>query len=320
MRTATRSTLVAAFAPWPAALVVASLAGCAQTPVRTFDAGTDSQVATVFDAAGTDAWHELRCGDRFCDEAENCRDCPFDCGDCTACSLAPTCTGALSVPVGSERLEAFDNLGVNIVESGVQDWPVDNKCLIPELRMRVRRLHVSDWDPDLLEDSKVNIFCAVAATDGMHSEIFITPLNNDLEDGSDVPLNPTNSTFWGQMDLIPMQTNMTISFECYSTDNGTFGAILDGVAAGATGLAGVPTGYGWAFGVGGIAAGVLSSAITDHTPDPWLRVQQTIDRRAMYELTNGRLWQINGSEDGGDRQMFIEIESWGCADFDPTAG
>src|SRR3954471_11702052 len=38
------------------------------------------------------------CGDGSCNGSETCRSCPRDCGECPACSLAPSCTNALGIP------------------------------------------------------------------------------------------------------------------------------------------------------------------------------------------------------------------------------
>src|SRR5689334_21266323 len=45
-----------------------------------------------------------RCGDNQCNGTETCESCPQDCGRCPRCSLAPSCTGAVSVPSASMAL------------------------------------------------------------------------------------------------------------------------------------------------------------------------------------------------------------------------
>src|SRR5262245_29938888 len=65
---------------------------------------------------------EPECGDLVCDGAvESCRECPTDCDACPSCGSAPSCTGALAIPTGSEPLASFDNGGNNLYESGLSE-------------------------------------------------------------------------------------------------------------------------------------------------------------------------------------------------------
>jgi hypothetical protein len=258
------------------------------------------------------------CGDELCTGTEDCQTCPVDCGRCATCDYAPSCTGASSVPTTSTRLGAFDNNSQALYSSDVTTVPnvEDTNCVVPQLRMRVRQILVNRigvW-PDPLE-----MYCVVHANDGLASEVMITPLQQGLRDGATLVFDPTTALFWGQNGLHTTFNNLTVTYQCFKVTNNSayehvFGAIQDGAVA-AGGVAGP---WGWAFGVGSIAAGLVGAAIsTADGEELRLSVQQTIDARALLDLTNGRIWHIQQSGSGGGLNgtwdWTLEIEAWGCS-------
>lgn len=285
--------------------------GCASStdrPGGEVDAGFTPDASAV-DAGPMDA---PRCGDLRCDDSESCRECPTDCGECPMCSLAPTCTGAMAIPTGSERLESFDNGEETVYESGVEEeYEEDSNCLAPELRLRVRKLTMVE-ERNLF--GGISVFCAITATDGERSELFVTELMQDVSSDGEVTFDPTTSTFWGLEELAPTMSNLTVTYKCFEANSDAFNQVVMGIEEGATDIAESGGGgmYGWIFGAAGVAAGLLADA-TSGTPDTSRRldVQQTIDSRAFYDLTNGRIWQI---EDDLGARIRLDIEAWGCAD------
>jgi hypothetical protein len=163
-----------------------------------------------------------------------------------------------------------------------------------------------------------NLYCAIHASDGASSEFAITPLMS-VHDGDVHPFDPTTSSFWGQTALHTTVNNLTITYQCIeATDNTAYQNALKAASDAAIKAGGVAGPYGWAFGLGGVAASVAAALIPAGGSKVWLDVQQTIDASALLDLTNGRIWQIqqNGTSNSvGTRWNYtLDIESWGCAD------
>lgn len=255
------------------------------------------------------------CGDKICAPSEDCRDCAIDCGECPTCPLAPSCSGAVGVPAGSEYLESCNNEGASSHECGAtESYAEDESCFAPELKLRVRRLVVED-DGGFLGAGSVSLFCAINASDGEKSTLTLIPLQENLNSGESVVFDPSLGTFWGQEGLEPAQRNLAITFECFEANSEAFKQIVDSVGEGAEGLSQIPevanSEYGWAFGVGGVVADVLGQALDGPETSRRMNVELRLASRAFYDLTNGRYFRID-AEDAG-RRFYLEVEAWGCA-------
>ncbi len=264
------------------------------------------------------------CGDGVCNANETCADCSPDCGRCLVCDLAPTCSGSVAVPSNATNLPLFDNGQRSIYTSGVDETtgaPLgtrfeDSDCVAPQLRMRVRQINVVR---DGVSFGTANLYCIVSASDGAHSEVMITPLQTKVGDDSPPLLfQPEASLFWGQG--MPWQTlnNLTITYQCFrAVSNESYTKVFDAIQNGATSAGGIAGPWGWAFGVGSVAAGLISAAIPQGQDQPRVNVQQTIDGSMLLDLTNGRRWRIRGTGDapgpGGYWDWSLEVESWGCS-------
>jgi hypothetical protein len=284
---------------------------CTTTPIP--DAGSDAPAV---------------CGDGVCDGSETCDNCPADCGDCPACSSAPGCTGASSVPSSPTALATFDNMGMSMYTSGVGfgPSPASVGCSDPLLKMRVSQVVVhKNGAPGSLE-----MFCIVQADDGQSSQLMITPDFMKIEDNNPpLTLSPSSGTFWGEAvnGVKLSQFNITVTYQCYmELTPGTLQNVLTAVAGFAGAAASIPGNpYGWAFGVGGAAAAAGAAATATGTgATPLLNVQQTIDSTALLKLTNGYTWaieQTGSTKADGDCDLFescdwdweVDVEAWGCA-------
>lgn len=263
-----------------------------------------------------------KCGDLTCNGTETCETCPRDCGACPKCDKAPSCTGAVAVPTTSTDLTSFDNAGKNLYScgAGLGAAAKDTTCLDPRLRIRIRQIKV---DKIGVWPGTLNMYCIVNASDGATSEVAVTPLQKDLKDGASLVFDPSVALFWGQKELRTTINNLTVTYRCFRNNDVSaytkvFGSIKD-EAVKAGGVAGP---WGWAFGLGGVAAGIVEAAIGSSGGDTLrLSVQQTIDAGALLEMTNGRIWRIQMGGDGGGLNgkwdWTMEIESWGCADARP---
>lgn len=324
------------FGVFALALIHCGRVGTTPTPSDTdvaSDADVESDVEFEMDAdeeaeeqdADPDVERESVCGNFLCEDDESCVECPTDCGRCPECSLAPNCTGSPAVPTGSERLEDFDNNGQSIYEcgAGLGTPALDTECLPAQLRIRLRQLKV--YDNGMTPLIHTNVYCIITASNGFQSEIFVTPRHTDIgDDHPPIVFDPTSSLFWGQVDLIPTDSNLTITYQCFkSSDNSDYESIFDTIAEAAEAAGGIAGPYGWAFGLGSIAASIVADAIGSSSGDTlWLNVQQTIDDDALLEMANGRIWQIRQSGEGvtifEEWDWMLEIESWGCAEPRPN--
>jgi hypothetical protein len=276
------------------------------------------------DAGPPPEQREGACGDGVCNINETCEVCSPDCGVCPTCDLAPTCTGSVALPSASQPLTSFDNGDRVLYSSGVdeQGQPLgvrfdETDCVAPQLRLRVRQINIVR---DGVSLGSADLYCVVDASDGAHSEVMITPLQTGV--GDDAPplvFPPEASTFWGQG--MPWQTlnNLTITYQCMrAVSNESYTKVFDAIQEGATQAGGIAGPWGWAFGVGGVAAGLISAAIPEGQDEVRIKVQQTIDASMLLELTNGRTWRIRGTGDapgiGGYWDWSLEVEAWGCSD------
>ena len=305
-----------ALASW----VVAS-GGCA-----TGSQGADEALApTPTDDAGTGEETSVDpCGDRHCDETggETCTSCAVDCGDCASCTAAPTCTGAFPFPSAPTALASFDNAGRAIYVCGDDVGTPAASCSSAQLKVAVRSLvaHRSGT-------SGANLFCVVTSDDGQASELLVTPLQSGVLDGASFPLSAAQGMVWGQSPAVKLsQFNLTLQYDCYELTQPSQWAGLLGAIGNAVGAVGSVPGnpYGWAFGLGGIAAQAAATALNT-APGVVLRmsVQQTISAHALIDLTNGRTWSIRqaGSTGGTFPATWdweLQVESWGCAEPRPA--
>jgi hypothetical protein len=280
------------------------------------------------DAGPDPATQEGICGDDVCNINETCASCSPDCGVCPVCELAPTCTGSAAIPSSALHLEAFDNADRTLYTSGVDDAGVpegtpfeETNCVAPQLRMRVRQINVVR---DGVSLGSANLYCIVSASDGVHSEVMITPLQPNV--GDDHPpliFPPEAAMFWGQGMAWQTLANLTVTYQCFrAVSNESYTKVFDAIQEGAAAAGGVAGPWGWAFGVGSVAAGLISAAIPEGQDESRVNVQQTIDSSMLLELTNGRRWVIRGTGDapgiGGYWDWSMEVESWGCSDARPT--
>jgi hypothetical protein len=188
--------------------------------------------------------------------------------------------------------------------------PADTTCLDPKLRLRIARV--------LAHGGGGQIYCVVSATDGATSEAAITQKTKSLGDGESNYFDPSTAVYWGQKDLHPTTNNLTVTFNCFLVKSDQWAKVFKAMGDTATTLGGTATPFGWAFGVGAVAANAAAAGIMAGAGDDLrFNTQQTIDKSQLLDLTNGRTWSLR---QGGDCGLFcswdweIFVESWGCAD------
>jgi hypothetical protein len=293
------------------------------TQVCRDDGSVGACSCTPVDSGVTDAKVEGGvCGDFVCNVGETCATCPRDCGQCPKCDVSPSCTGAVAIPTGSTNLTSFNNSGQASYTCGVGTPKPSNaaNCLDPQLRIRVKELYV-EYNGQMT--GTLNMYCVIHATDGTSSEVAMTPLQTGLHDGDRRTFDPGVSLIWGQKGLETTTQNLAITYECLeATDNTSYQKALDAASKAAKDAGGVAGPWGWAFGLGSVAAAVAAAAIPAGGDTVYLNVQQIIDSSALLDLTNGRIWEIqqNGKTNvfGTRWNWHLYIESWGCADALPN--
>lgn len=251
------------------------------------------------------------CGDDLCNGDEDCHSCVDDCGACPACDAAPTCTGADAVPL------SFMSRGdLSVPMSGGAPTPVDaSNCKVAQLKIRLAAITSTDEHDGCgflgLSECPIQAYCVAQATDGTHSEVALTPMSSDIKENQSYNVPPSNGIFWGLMGLQPSRNNITIDYDCFMVEQPSIWASVLMAAGNAAGsLSGVAGAYGWAFGLGDVAAQAAAAAISaGNTGDKHLlNVEQTIPASELMDLTNGRTWSISKSG------LRLTIQSWGCAE------
>lgn len=283
------------------------------------DAGDDASATfPTFPAADAGPG---RCGDGTCNTNENCETCSLDCGECPACSLAPSCSEAVGLPVDpSPRLDLDigEDVDAGPDASVPSALPGDNGCQNAQLSLRIAQITTYKGGGQ--------IYCIVSSTDGVSSEAALTGETKDLGDGESYAFDPTNSVFWGgtggadggtETAFHSTSDNLTITYNCFVVENNSaYSAALNALAGAAQSAGGIAGPYGWAFGIGSAAASAAAAAVNAASGDDLkLNGQQTIAKTELLDLTNGRVWYVRQS--GGNIftawDWELQIESWGCA-------
>lgn len=320
------------------ALATVALSGCAAADAaqpQPTDAAAEASLDAAGDAASPEAAVDARdgaatteaatrCGDGVCARgAETCMTCPLDCNACPTCDMAPTCTGALAVPLTTTALATCNNtatdgtLRTNYAcgaELGVA--PSATTCADPQLRIRVREITVQRGTLDIPR----NLYCVISAEDGAHSELLlITPREvAGNRNTTHINLRPSEGLLWGQGDLYRSIANITVTYGCFlASDGAAAQRVLDAIAGRAGMAAQHADGYGWVFGTVAVLGTILGSALGTIRDAQVLDVQQTIAAGALLNLTNGRSWDIHVRRGNFDLANAIDVhlalESWGCA-------
>lgn len=169
-----------------------------------------------------------------------------------------------------------------------------------------------------------DLYCTISAEDGAHSELMLMTPRGVRGGGhtTDINLALGESIVWGQGDLYRSTSNVTLTYNCYITDDSNRArGILDEIAGRAGAVAEHAGAYGWVFGAVSVVGGVIGSVIGGSGDRQVISVQQTIAAGALLSMTNGRTWTVR-KEEGNVSSAFsgagawiitLTMESWGCA-------
>lgn len=253
------------------------------------------------------------CGDGVCTTGvETCRTCAQDCGECLQCGLAPSCSDAVGVPSSPKKRDDLSQPAGDAGAPGADAGAASGggSCKDPELRLRIESVKVHKGGGE--------VYCVVSATDGSTSEAAVTAKTKSLKDGETNFFDATTSLYWGQKELHRTSNNLTVTFNCFVVKSDAWANVLGAMGDTAKDLGGTPTPYGWAFGLGGVAANAAAAAVTAGAGDDLrFNAQQTIDRKELLDLTNGRTWTLRKGGGCGllcQWDWEIQVQSWGCAD------
>jgi len=258
------------------------------------------------------------CGDSICNNNETCLTCQQDCGPCPACAAAPSCTDSLGVPSSTNHRYDLDINAASTPDlGGASDGgPSGNDCGDAQLRLRIAKVSVSKGGGEL--------YCIVSATDGAKSEVALTTKTKSLGDNDAHYFDPTVAVFWGQKDLSKTTDNLTITYDCFKVGSDAWAKALQALSDAAMKAGGIAGPYGWAFGAGSAAAAAAAAAAASASGDEHrFNAQQTIDRKTLLDLTNGRTWDVRQTGGCGVFCSFdwtVTVESWGCAPWHPITG
>lgn len=307
-------------------IVSACAAGdAAQSPTPDATLGDDAaDVTAVYDApTPLDAMAPAVCGDGVCTRGqETFTTCPLDCNRCPTCDMAPSCTGALAVPLTSARLATCDNTSGSTqrtnyacgTDLGVA--PAATTCADPQLRIRVKEMSIQRGFFDIPR----NLYCVISAEDGRHSELLLISPREVAGNRNTTTINlrPSEGVLWGQGDLYRSISNITITYGCFlASDGAAAQRVLMDIAGRAGMVSQHADGYGWVFGTVAVIGTILGSSLGTIRDTQILDVQQTIAAGALLSLTNAKTWEIRirrGNLDlSGASDLRLTLESWGCA-------
>jgi hypothetical protein len=293
-------------------VVMASGCGAAGTGAQAgAGSGDAGQSATTPSLPVAEAGAPI-CGDSACAASETCETCSLDCGQCPACPSAPSCSEAVGIPVSPLPrldLDIGESVDAGPEGSAPSELPGSDGCQNAQLSLRISQITTYSGGGQ--------IYCIVSSSDGVSSEAALTGKTKDLGSGESYSFDPTSSVFWGQTGLHMTSDNLTITYNCFLVvNNSGWAAALSALAGAAQSAGGVAGPYGWAFGVGSVAAAAAAAAVNAASGDDLkLNGQQTISKSELLDLTNGRVWNVR--ESGGDIfskwDWELQIESWGCA-------
>jgi hypothetical protein len=263
------------------------------------------------------------CGDGVCNGSENCETCPVDCGQCQACSLAPSCTNGASLPTQLTPLPSLDcadtDGGVPRCGVGVDGGPPiqSTDCLAPQLKIGLADIRV------VLNGvgGSLDMFCMISADDGHTSELVITTEQMGIGDHASAILVPTSQgTFWGQSVGTPKlsQFPLTINYQCYEVDSPSAWQSALGAISQTAGMVAMAPGnpYGWIFGAAAAGAAAAQAGLAaGNGISLRLNYQQTIDPSSFLEMTNGSTWSVeqSGQANGHNWDWALDMQSWGCS-------
>lgn len=282
-----------------------------------------ADVTAVYDTTPLDAVVNPVCGDGLCTRGrETCETCPLDCNRCPTCDMAPSCTGALAVPLTSARLPSCDNTSGSTqrtnyacgTDLGVA--PSATTCADPQLRIRVKEISIQrGWF-----DIPRNLYCVISAEDGRHSELLLISPREVAgnQRTTTINLRPSEGVLWGQGDLYRSISNITITYGCYlASDGAAAQRVLNDIAGRAGMVSQHADGYGWVFGTVAVIGTILGSSLGTIRDSQILDVQQTIAAGALLSLTNAKTWEIHIRQGNlslsGASDLRLTLESWGCA-------
>jgi hypothetical protein len=173
-----------------------------------------------------------------------------------------------------------------------------------------------------------NIYCIISSSDGASSEVAFTQKTGDISEGSTQYFAPETATVWGQMGLKKSTNNITVTFNCWTVKSDAAANVLNAISDAAKAAGGIPgiggPAYGWAFGLGSVAASAAAAGASAANANdaPRFDQQQTIPASALLDLANGRTWEVRWATK--DQCWFhncfdwtMTLQAWGCADAAP---
>jgi hypothetical protein len=293
------------------------------------DAAVDGLEDTTHGTSDAAPDVSARCGDGVCTRGvETCMNCPLDCNRCPTCDMAPSCTGALAVPLMTSRVADCDNtMGSTqrtnyVCGASLGVAPAATTCADPRLRIRVRDISIQRGFFDVPR----NLYCVISAEDGAHAELLLISPRQVAGNRNTTTINlrPSEGLLWGQGDLYRSIANVTITYGCFlASDGATAQRVLDQIAGRAGMAARHADGYGWVFGTASVVATILGSALGTVRDSQIADVQQTIAAGALLTLTNGRSWEIRVRRGdlalSGASDLRLNLEAWGCSEVRSVA-
>lgn len=189
------------------------------------------------------------------------------------------------------------------------------ECGAPLLRIRAAKVIVHEEDDDFANDI---VYCSITSETMAGSEIRVTPMTTNLDEGDEFVFGIESGILWGQQGPRTPGGNMLLTYDCFESDtNDGYKNLVDSIAAGAEKVGGVAGDNGWIFTTVGAVAPILGSAVALDGDDHLFNTTQIIPLDKQLDLTNGRFWSVRraGTHFNSDWDWELRIEAWGCAQY-----
>ena len=125
--------------------------------------------------------------------------------------------------------------------------------------MRVAKVIVHEEDDDFANDI---VYCSITSETMAGSEIRVTPMTPNLDQGEEFAFGIESGILWGQQGPRTPGGNMLFTYDCFESDtNDGYKNLVDSIAAGADKVGGVAGDNGWIFTTVGAVAPILGSAV-----------------------------------------------------------
>lgn len=193
---------------------------------------------------------------------------------------------------------------------------VEQPCENPRLRIRVAQIDIFEEYDDVTNDV---VYCLISAEGSEASELRLTPLTPELDEGSSYAFPLASGVVWGQQDLVAPKGNLALTYNCIESDDlSVYNGLFEAIGSAADAAGGIEGDSGWVFDTVGILADLLPAVLSLDGDDHLFNGAQIVPADMHLSLTQGAFWNVRRSYESGlfgsDWDWQLRMEVWGCHD------